>query len=68
MGPMVSQAPSAGLDSLHMGDVSCIVRPGRSLPVLIRSTQGQLAVLGGDFRLENWFSRSSEVILDVNIG
>ena len=43
-------------------------RPGRPLPVLIRSTQGQLAVPGGDFRLENWFSRFSEVILDVNFG
>ena len=68
MGEISPQAPPAGLDLLHMADVSCMVRPGRPLPVLIRSTQGRLAVLGGDFRLENWFSRFSEVILDVNVG
>ena len=68
MGSMCAHAPSAGLDLLHMADVSCMVRPGRPLPVLIRSTQGQFAVLGGDFRLENWFSRFSEVILEVNFG
>ena len=68
MGPMCPPAPSAGLHLLHMADVSCMGRPGRPLPVLIRSTQGQLAVLGGDFRLENWFSRFSGVVLALKFG
>ena len=51
-----------------MADVCRTVGPGRAFPVLISSTHGQLAVLGGDFRVENWFSRFSEVILEVNFG